>query len=261
MKIRTLLSMFCFLFMIGAMQAADHVKGNGKLTTKKISIDDYNSIKIDGVIDFNYVQSEAAPALEITLDENLHQYVDINIKDRELSIRFKGAKVDHFTKFIVKTNSKWLSQVKASGNANFMVNSAINGDELEIKANSNCLIQLKKLVEVGKLELEITGSANMVANNVKVDNLKCEITGAGTINLKEGTAKQAKYNITNSGEIMAYGLTSPDIQCQMTGSGSMQVHPTKTMKASIIGKGSIKYKGPATIQQKIIGKGTIEEVK
>lgn len=261
MKTKTLLLILCTFAFLVNIQAIDHVKGNGKLTTKKISIDDYNSIKIDGVIDFNYVQSDATPKLEITLDENLHQYVDIDIKDRELSIRFKGAKVDHFTKFIVNTNSKWLKKVKTAGNANFMINSALTGDELKIDAYSNCLVQLKKEIEVGKLDIEVTGSANIVSNDIKVDNLECTITGSGTVNLKKGTAKQAKYGITNNGEIMAFGVTSPEVECKMTGSGSMQVHPTDKMKVSIIGKGSIKYKGPASVQQKIIGKGTVEEVK
>ena len=44
--------MIAFLMgMFFSTQAADHVKGNGKLSTKKITIDDFNAIKFDGVID------------------------------------------------------------------------------------------------------------------------------------------------------------------------------------------------------------------
>ena len=155
MRTKGLLSIIMLLGLLFTVQAADHVKGNGTLTTKKIKIDDYNAIKIDGVIDFNYEQSNAEPYIEVTVDENLHEFVNIDIKDRELSVGFKGAKVDHYTKFIIKTNSKWLKEVKAAGNANFMINSALTGDELKIKANSNCLVQLKELVKMGKLELNV----------------------------------------------------------------------------------------------------------
>lgn len=251
-------------FLLGAffsVQAADHVKGNGQLSTKKITIDDFNAIKVDGVIDFNYEQSESTPHIEITVDENLHPYVNVEIKDRILTVNFKGAKVDHYTKFIVKTNSKWLKEVKASGNANFMVNSALTGDELKINANSNCLIQLKKKIEIGKLDLNVSGSANMVVNDLKADKLECSINGSGTINLKAGSAEQADYSITTDGEIMAFGLAVPEVNCKIAGKGSAQIHPTNNLKASIIGKGSIRYKGPTAVQQKILGKGTIEEVK
>ena len=75
--------MIAFLMgMFFSTQAADHVKGNGKLSTKKITIDDFNAIKFDGVIDFNYEQSESTPHIEITVDENLHPYVNIDIQDR-----------------------------------------------------------------------------------------------------------------------------------------------------------------------------------
>ena len=86
MRTKGLLSIIMLLGLLFTAQAADHVKGNGKLSSKKITIDDYNSIKIDGVIDFNYEQSDAAPYIEVTVDENLHEYVNINIKDRELSV-------------------------------------------------------------------------------------------------------------------------------------------------------------------------------
>lgn len=261
MKAKRLLSIIMLFGLIISAQAADHVKGNGKLTTKKISIDDYNAIKIDGVIDFNYEQSNDAPAIEVTVDENLHQYVSVEINDRVLTVRFKGAKVDHYSKFIVKTNSKWLKEVRASGNANFMVNSPLTGDETTIKANSNCLVQLKKPVKVGKLDLNVSGSANMVVDELQADKLECSINGSGTITLKKGKASVGEYSITSSGEIMAFGVEVPDLTCKMTGNGTMEVHSTDNLKANVVGKGNIRYKGPTAVQQKVLGKGSVEEVK
>lgn len=63
-----------------------------KLSTKKITIDDFNAIKFDGVIDFNYEQSESTPHIEITVDENLHPYVNIDIQDRVLTVDSKVRK-------------------------------------------------------------------------------------------------------------------------------------------------------------------------
>ena len=86
-----------------------------------------------------------------------------------------------------------------------MANSPLTGDELKINANSNCLVQLKQKVEVGKLDLNVSGSANMVVNELKTDKLECSINGSGTINLKAGNAEEADYNITTDGEIMLSG--------------------------------------------------------
>lgn len=243
-----------------SLWAVDHVKGNGNLTSKKISIEDFNAIRFDGVIDFNYVQSEAPATIEVTVDQNLHDYVNIEIKDRVLQIGFKGAKVDHFTKFIVKTNSKWLNEVKVSGNGNFMLNSEYAGDEMTIKANANSLVQLKNKVTVGKLNLDVSGSANMVANNIEVDKLECDIDGSGSITLKKGTAKEGDFGIVSSGDLHALGIEIPRIECSVTGNGLAELRPTKNLKANIIGKGKIRYKGPTAVERRVIGKGTIEEI-
>lgn len=260
-KTKAILLMALIIAGVSSAFAIDHVKGNGKLTTKKISIADFNEVRVDGVIDFTYEQSDAPSAIEVTVDQNLHQYVDIEVKDRVLNIGFRGAKVDHYTKFIVKTNSKWLSEAKITGNANFMVESKLEGDETTIKATGNSLVQLKKNVNVGKLELNVAGSANMVLEQLKADEVECDIDGSGTITIKSGDAKVGKYSIVGGGDIHAFGLAVPDLTCKLTGNGLAEVHATDNLKANVIGKGNIRYKGPTAVQQKVIGKGTVEEVK
>ena len=261
MKTKAILLMVFFLGWVTTGWAADHVKGDGKLTSKKISVADYNEIKVDGVIDFNYEQSDDPSTVEVTVDQNLHPYVNIEVKDRVLTIAFKGAKVDHFTKFIVKTNSKWLAAAKVSGNANFMVNSPLTGDETVIKANANSLVQLNETVTVGKLDLNVSGSANMVVNHLEADKIECDIDGSGSITIKKGNAKEGDYSIVSSGDIHAFGLAVPQLSCKVTGNGLAEVHATDNLKANVVGKGNIRYKGPTAVQQRIIGKGTVEEVK
>ena len=97
MRTKGLLSIIMLLGLLFTVQVGQSCEGQWYPYYKEIKIDDYNAIKIDGVIDFNYEQSNAEPYIEITVDENLHEYVNINIKDRELSVGFKGAKVDHYT--------------------------------------------------------------------------------------------------------------------------------------------------------------------
>lgn len=261
MKVKARLLAVLVMCLSANCMAADRVKGDGNPTTKKISVDDYNEVRINGVIDFNYEQAEKTPTVEVTVDQNLHPYVNIEVKDRVLMIGFKGAKVDHFTKFVVKTSSKWLRTVKVSGNGNFILNTPLTGDELTVKANANSLVQLKHLVTVGRLDLDVSGSANMVADDIKVNLVQCNVDGSGSVTLKAGTAKEGRYSIVSSGDIHAFGVAVPDLTCKITGNGLAEVHATDNLKANVIGKGNIRYKGPTAVQQKVLGKGSVEEVK
>lgn len=145
--------------------------------------------------------------------------------------------------------------------ANFMVNSPLTGDETVIKANANSLVQLKETVTVGKLDLNVSGSANMVVNHLEADKIECDIDGSGSITIKKGNAKEGDYSIVSSGDIHAFGLAVPQLSCKVTGNGLAEVHATDNLKANVVGKGNIRYKGPTAVQQRIIGKGTVEEVK
>ena len=209
MKTKAILLMVFFLGWVTTGWAADHVKGDGKLTSKKISVADYNEIKVDGVIDFNYEQSDDPSTVEVTVDQNLHPYVNIEVKDRV----------------------------------------------------ANSLVQLKETVTVGKLDLNVSGSANMVVNHLEADKIECDIDGSGSITIKKGNAKEGDYSIVSSGDIHAFGLAVPLLSCKVTGNGLAEVHATDNLKANVIGKGNIRYKGPTAVQQRIIGKGTVEEVK
>jgi len=261
MKTKKTLLLICLLAFITSAYAAERVKGNGTLTSKKIEVGDYNEIRINGVVDYYYVQSDNPSAVEVTVDENLHPYIHIDVKDRVLTIEFKGAKVDHYTKFIVKTNSKWLKAARINGNANFMVESPLTGDELEIKANANSLIQLKEPVKMGKIDLNVRGSANIVVTELEADEIVCDLDGSGSITLKKGKAKDGKYSITGGSDIHAYGFEVPFLTCKITGKGLAEAYVTENLRANVIGKGEIYYKGQASVQQKIIGKGKIQFVE
>lgn len=89
MKTKAILLMVFFLGWVTTGWAADHVKGDGKLTSKKISVADYNEIKVDGVIEINYEQSDDPSTVEVTVDQNLHPYVNIEGEGSCLNHRFQ----------------------------------------------------------------------------------------------------------------------------------------------------------------------------
>ena len=173
MKTKGLWLMVFLLGVVFSAQATDHVKGDGKLMTKKIVIDDYNSIKIEDAVELIYEQSDSTPYLDVTVDDNLHQYVNVDINNRELTVGFKGASVDHFTKFIVKTNSKWLKKVNASDVASVTISGGIKGDELLLIASSGGTVQANGAITVSTLSLKSSSKGKIILNDVQVGKLSC----------------------------------------------------------------------------------------
>ena len=202
---KTILCMALLCGWFTSAQAVDHVKGDGKLTAKQITVADFNAIKVDGVMDFYYEQSDAPAKVEVTVDQNLHPYVNIEVNDRTLTVNFKGAKVDHFTKFIVRANSKWLAEAKLSGNANLVVNGPLTGDETTIKANANCLVSA-------------VGSGDIHAFGLSVSQLTCKMAGSGLMEVN--APDKLKANLIGKGKIRYKGPTT--IEERIIGKGSIE---------------------------------------
>ena len=58
------------------------VKGDGNVTTHTIDISDYDQISVDAsAAVFNYTQEESAPALTVTVDQNIYDLFDFKTDD------------------------------------------------------------------------------------------------------------------------------------------------------------------------------------
>ena len=115
---------------------------------------------------------------------------------------------------------------------------------------------------MGKLDLNVTGSANVVVADVQANQVDCDIDGSGSITIKQGNAQQGKFNVMSSGDIHALGLLVSQANCNMKGSGTIEIHATDNLKTSVVGKGKIRYKGsPAMDKNFVVGKGSVEQVK
>ncbi|MCC8155638.1 MAG: DUF2807 domain-containing protein [Tannerellaceae bacterium] len=261
MKTKGFFLLVCIL-ITNMVSAQVKVTGNGEIITREFDIIEYNKLSVNGFFDVIYEQVDGEPYLEVTLDENLMPFVDVQIKDRQMTIRFKGIKVEKITTGIIKTNSKWLREAKIAGNAGFKLMTPMKGDELVIKGHDNSLIELKNPLELGKLDLNISGSANIIVEELITENLDCNISGSGSMKLVKGQTKHAIYNIKNSGLIQAYGVEATEAIAKVMAGGTMEINVTDALNVQMLGNGIIRYKGsPHTIQQKKLGKGSIDKVE
>ena len=130
--------------LIRAFREAKKVKGNGDIITKEISVRDYSAIKVGstamGYSDswfslfsrggnpsyvFGYTQGESA-SLRITIDENLYPYINVQVKNEELSISTENGTQLSPTRFKIEGTSKKLEKSKMSGCMDFVLRSALS---------------------------------------------------------------------------------------------------------------------------------------
>jgi hypothetical protein len=113
-------------------------------------------------------------------------------------------------------------------------------------------------VEVPALTaLTLSGSGNIVAEDVAAESLEVTLPGSGTIT-GSGTATGLDVTVAGSGMVQFTRLVAHDVRAVVSGSGSVFVTASASLDASVSGSGAIVYAGnPQDVTQDVSGSGAI----
>jgi hypothetical protein len=110
-----------------------------------------------------------------------------------------------------------------------------------------------------KLRTSIAGSGEVNIKSLTSDSVKVSIAGSGDLNLG-GTANELEGSIAGSGSIKADRLKAKNVVVKVAGAGEATIWATDTMKLSIAGSGDVKYWGEAKVTQSVAGSGSIKRL-
>ncbi|MFV0537735.1 MAG: head GIN domain-containing protein [Dysgonomonas sp.] len=213
------------------------VRGSGTLVSNEVSVPDFKGIDFGGGATLIYEQKPGAPYLKIETDDNIYPLLRVEVKDGTLYIG--STENISPTKFNIFTNSSTLEYLGVSGS---------------IKAT------LKGKLETSFLDIYISGSGNITAEDLVCDRLRTKVSGSGDF-LVTGKASSLDSHISGSGKVMATELVTDTVSCSVSGSGDFFVTAQKYLNVSISGSGSVKYKGNPQIDQSISGSGKISRME
>jgi Putative auto-transporter adhesin, head GIN domain len=105
--------------------------------------------------------------------------------------------------------------------------------------------------------LTLTGSGNIVVNNIEAESLKVTLPGSGTL-AGSGTVTRLDVTVSGSGTMQFPRLVANDARAVVSGSGSILLTATKSLDASVSGSGAILYAGnPQDVTKSVTGTGAI----
>lgn len=214
------------------------IKGNGVMSSQNRNIVNAARIKLLGSYDVEITQG-ATTSVRVEADENILPYILTNENDGFLVIKSK----DHInlsTENIIKiyiTTAK-LEEVHLSGSGNITGKSKFTG--------------------ASKLLLRISGSGDMKME-VNTPVIDASISGSGTITLK-GETMDESIHITGQGDFNADELKAENAKVSIAGAGDIRVFADHDLDINIAGAGSVYYKGSASVKQHVAGSGEIKKI-
>lgn len=270
MKTKSALLVILAVLCTLSCQAEKKIKGNGVKKTRTIELAAFDKIQYSGNIEwsdasrhgekapvFEYTVEQGPSSLQVTLDENLYPYLNIQAKQGKLSVKVRENVRICPTVFIVRGSSEGLTELQASGSMDFVLKSPLSGNELSVKASGATDIYMKLPVRYTKFNLNASGASDISVKDLECRDIECYTSGSSDVTLG-GKAVNGILKASGSADIAAYKLKVEKMECSASGSADVEVYVTQQINARASGSGDIAYKGnPSNVKCHESGSGEI----
>jgi hypothetical protein len=188
------------------------IRGNGHMVTQEEKLEPFINIDAGGA--FRVEWQSGPPAVSITVDENLMQYIDMHETDRVLHMK--------------TTRNIWpRHSIRVALTSNALEGARFRG-ATELTAHQ---------LTGSKFYLETSGASKATLGGA-VDELIANITGAGDLRAESLQTKTAKVSVTGAGD--ARIAVSDDLKVSITGAGKVEYIGDPHIERENTGAGSIR---------------------
>jgi hypothetical protein len=212
------------------------IKGSGNVKTVDNSLAMFNKVTVYGGLDISIVPGDKY-SVQVTTDDNLHQYLKVNLTDKLLEIGPKANyKLDPTTAVKVLITTDTLYKLATAGSVD------VNIHDLKSKA----------------LEFNIAGSTDLIASNLQLDALSVKSTGSANLKLS-GSLNKGNFNLAGSTNIDASKLEAKSLTLKAAGSTNAKIYVSDSLTAKVAGSSKVSYYGnPRKITIVNNGSGTVK---
>lgn len=191
-----------------------------------------------------YLEQGTTQSVKIEAKSSTMEEIITEVKDRQLTIRFKGKN------YFFKTFNPGKIEIHIT---------VPEVDGLSVSGSGDIIAEDEISTRI--LDLAVSGSGNILLDNLKVDRVKTTISGSGDIVIKKGgEATDFSVAISGSGNVKAGGFDAKDVVVHIAGSGNSTVKANRSLKARVAGSGSVYYNGNPSIDSSVAGSGKVAKM-
>ncbi len=218
------------------------------IETKIMKVGDFDALDISGSIKVVYKQG--SPGVKIVGPDNIIPYVDLKLSGKTLSVSYKSGvsfKYIGAPTLTVNVSSTRLSKGSLSGSGDLIIDGNLNGYDLQLSLSGSGDIVTNN-IQAKKLDLTLNGSGDIAVNGiVNADNINVSLNGSGDINTRELHGKKIVVSLNGSGDVVVKNVKSTDIYASVNGSGDMEVSSINAtaIYGSLNGSGNLSLRGNA----------------
>jgi hypothetical protein len=187
------------------------VRGNGDIKTDDRTISAFTEIDAGGAFEIEW--QSGSPALRITTDENLLDYIESEVSGDTLRLRTREhIWPTHDVKVIVSSPTRTGARIRGAVK---LTAKQLTGPKFALEASGASHVSLDGNID--ELLADMTGASELNASGLQTKTAEISTTGAGDAEV--AVAETLKVAITGAGKVSYSG--NPTIEKHITGAGSV----------------------------------------
>lgn len=262
---------FCFF---NTAQNTKKVKGNRNITVQQTLINSFHTIIIDDDFEVDIIFNNE-PSVEIETDENLHEFIDFQVRDSILSFH-KTRRITSKKRLYIKVNyDDFLTHIETrdNGEIHALATMELNNASVKTTGNSRAGLTIKTDVfsfeglDKSKVKLNLTcDSTKLILNGYnKLEALiNSPILNADLYQrsnaIIEGNGDELALTMDNNSQFNGKNFTvkTCDLVCEIASDATIEVTDSITLEAS--GASEIYlYNDPKIIVNKLANTSKIQK--
>lgn len=225
-----------FVTVAANAQVFKKTKGNDKYVTREYKLNDFSKVNITHAFNVIYkINPDSAGFVRVYGEENILDIMSVKSEKGMLSVQLSGLRDPEFGVILIHMYSSKLESVNNEGSGTF---------------------EIQTPIEATEIKLSILGSGQLKTEEITCGSLSATVGGSGDLLIK-GKTGFASMNVQGSGEIRALDLKVETMDAVITGSGVIRCEVEKELKAVITGSGRIYYNGKPELKTRMVGSGQI----
>ncbi len=189
------------------------LRGSGKIVSEQRQVAPFVNIETGGA--FRMEWNSGPPSAEVTVDDNLQQYVEVKVSENVLHLRTtRELRPSHSLK--VTLTSPSLEAADLNGASHLIVH-RLTSSKFYLESSGATRVTIDGSVE--DMIANMTGASRLDAAGLQTKRAEVSVTGAGKAGVT--VSDQLKVSITGAGKV-EYGGHPAKIEREITGAGSIK---------------------------------------
>ena len=211
-----------------------NITGSGNLTTETFDLSGFTVVAAHSGFQVEVTQSTSF-SIEITADDNIHQFIEVEMSGGTLDIRLRGNRFYHSVTIRAVITMPDLDGIELSGGSQASITGFSSGHDFWV---------------------EMSGGSQL-NGNITTGDIDFELSGGSQVNL-EGAADDLTIDASGGSQLDLEDFPVGDANIDMSGGGRATVNVSGTLSVDLSGGSQVFYVGqPAMGDIQLSGGSTV----